>query len=182
MIMKEKLLNGVYKLQLEIHKDRRGYFSEIYKKEFFEDLESQPHFTQDNLSFSTEKNTIRGLHFQKNPLAQSKLVTVLSGKVWDVFVDLRKDSSTYKQYGFLELHTGGCSLLIPKGFAHGFCTLEPETLVWYKVDNEYSQEHERGINWKDRTLDIPWPIASNASVIISERDNNLPEIIKLENE
>lgn len=174
MIFNEEWINDVVKINPKYHKDDRGYFSEIYKSEHFDGLDIKPNFIQDNLSFSAKVNTVRGLHYQIEPYSQIKLVTVLKGRIWDVFVDLRKDSNSYKRYGYTELNEGGNSLLIPKGFAHGFCTLEPETLVMYKVDNNYSKDHERGIKWNDPLLNIPWPLIEESKLVISDKDKSLP--------
>ena len=176
----KEIFNDVYCIELDYHKDNRGYFSEIYKDEYFLKSKKVINFIQDNISFSKNKNTIRGLHFQDSPYEQSKYVTVLKGGIWDVFIDLRKDSKTYMDYGYIELYEGKSSLLIPKGFAHGFCTLEPDTLVLYKVDNQYSKDHENGIRWNDKALKIPWP-KMKEKVTISDKDRNL-SVLKNYNE
>ena len=177
MLNKTEIFNDVYKCDLTTHTDQRGYFSEIYKKSDFSDIFNNVLFIQDNLSYSKKENTIRGLHYQLAPCDQSKYVIVLKGKIWDVFVDLRRDSSTYLEYGFTELNANQSSLFIPKGFAHGFCTLQADTIVLYKVDNYYSKDHERGIIWNDKSLNIPWPINKD-QVIISDKDMKLPKIKK----
>ena len=175
----KEIFNGVYQFKLKQHIDDRGFFSEIYKNEDLLTNNISYSFVQDNLSFSEHVNTIRGLHYQNEPFDQSKYVIVLKGKIWDVFVDLRKSSNTYLKFGFTELTQNQSSLLIPKGFAHGFCTLEPNTLVLYKVDNPYSKEHEEGIVWNDETLNIPWPVDKN-KIILSEKDEKLPNLGKIE--
>ena len=172
MLGTEEIFNDVYKINSKYHKDSRGYFAEIYNENALLDTSINNVFVQDNISFSENKNTIRGLHFQDKPYEQSKYVTVLKGSIWDVFIDLRKESKTYTKYGFIELNEGESSLLIPKGFAHGFCTLEPNSLVLYKVDNKYSKEHEKGIRWDDQFFNIPWPKLGE-KVIISDKDKNL---------
>ena len=173
MIEIKKIFNDVYKIDQLYHKDDRGYFAEIYKDQRLIESGINNSFIQDNISFSKNKNTIRGLHFQSSPNEQSKYITVIKGSIWDVFVDLRKDSETYQEFGFIELLEGQSSLLIPKGFAHGFCTLESNTLVMYKVDNIYSKEHEMGLRWDDPFFDIPWPIDSH-EIFISDKDRELP--------
>lgn len=174
-----ELFGGVFKIDLDYHYDERGFFSEIFKENTINDLDLK--FVQDNVSFSKDENTLRGLHFQDSPFDQTKFVIVLSGLIWDVFVDIRRDSKTYMKIGFTELKEGGSGLLIPKGFAHGFITLRPNTLVLYKVDNYYSKPHEKGIRWNDKVLNIPWPKLSD-DIIISEKDKNLPDVSSLNNE
>ncbi len=117
-------------------------------------------FIQDNQPRSRERGTIRGLHFQIAPFAQAKLVRVLRGAAYDVAVDLRRGSPTFGQSVGVELSAErGNQLFVPAGFAHGYCTLEPDTEVFYKVDAPYSREHERGLLWNDPALNIAWPIA-----------------------
>ena len=174
----KEIFNDVYQFKLKQHIDDRGFFSEIYRNDDLLTNNISSSFVQDNLSFSEHVNTIRGLHYQNQPFDQSKYVIVLKGKIWDVFVDLRKNSNTYLKFGFTELTQNQSSLLIPKGFAHGFCTLEPNTLVLYKVDNPYSKEHEEGIVWNDKTLNIPWPV-DKSKIILSEKDEKLPNLGKI---
>jgi len=171
----EEIFKNVYKFNIKKHIDDRGFFSEIYKNNDLLNSNISNTFIQDNLSFSKNINTVRGLHYQDEPFSQSKYVTVLKGKIWDVFIDIRNDSPTYLEYGFTELIAGESSLLMPKGFAHGFCTLEPDTLVFYKVDNPYSKNHEKGINWNDKSLNIPWPLDKD-EVTLSEKDKELPDL------
>ncbi|MBH11003.1 MAG: dTDP-4-dehydrorhamnose 3,5-epimerase [Candidatus Marinimicrobia bacterium] len=179
MIEIKEIFKDVFKFDHKLHKDDRGFFSEVYKVDNLKDKNISLNFIQDNISFSQKTNTIRGLHYQEAPYDQSKYITVLNGKIWDVFVDLRKDSSKYLQYGYTELSANESSLLIPKGFAHGFCTMEPNTLVLYKVDNLYSKDHEKGIIWNDKNLEIPWPLNKN-EVILSEKDKKFPELGNIE--
>tara|TARA_B100001996_G_C18671753_1_gene596992 strand:- start:4313 stop:4852 length:540 start_codon:yes stop_codon:yes gene_type:complete len=175
MIKEKEIFNDVYKFELENHDDDRGFFSEIYKKTDLIEKINKGAFIQDNLSFSKSVNTIRGLHYQLEPFDQSKYVIVLQGSIWDVFIDLREESPTFLEYGFIELNQNQSTILIPKGFAHGFCTLTENTLVLYKVDNFYSKKHEKGIVWNDKTLNIPWPL-KDQDIIISDRDKELPSL------
>jgi dTDP-4-dehydrorhamnose 3,5-epimerase len=133
-------------------------------------------FIQDNLSHSAAPGTVRGLHFQIPPLAQAKLISVLRGRIFDVCVDLRRSSPRYGRHAAVELAADtGEQLFVPVGFAHGFCTLEPDTTVLYKVDAVYSAEHDRGMDWSDPALQIPWPVAK-ARAILSEKDAALPPL------
>lgn len=129
-------------------------------------------FIQDNHSLSAMEGTLRGLHYQLAPKAQTKLVRVTAGAVFDVVVDLRKGSPTYGQWeSFMLSAANKLQLLVPKGFAHGFCTLQPNTEVQYKVDCYYSPAHDRGISWSDPFLNIAWPAEQP---VLSERDKHHP--------
>ncbi|WP_423414777.1 dTDP-4-dehydrorhamnose 3,5-epimerase [Hyphomicrobium sp. B1] len=154
--------------------DARGYFTELYSAKSLEQLGIEDFFVQDNFSLSTTTGTIRGLHFQIPPHSQAKLVRVSRGRILDVAVDIRRDSSTYGQHVAVELSAqNGLQIYIPHGFAHGFCTLEPETEVVYKVSNYYAPQAEGGILWSDPALNIDWPIGQDAA-IVSEKDAVLP--------
>jgi dTDP-4-dehydrorhamnose 3,5-epimerase len=167
-------LHGVNLIRLTRKSDFRGYFAEIYVRRDFVAAGIDHEFIQDNESMSRSVGTIRGLHFQIPPFAQAKLVRVLRGRILDVVVDLRRSSPTYGEHVKVELSAEvGDQILVPAGFAHGLCTLEPESLVSYKVDNVYSAEHERGVHWADADLAIPWPV-SVAAAVVSERDRGLP--------
>ena len=154
--------------------DERGYFFENFNHSSFKNRNNDPidlNFIQENFSKS-KKHVIRGLHFQKNPKAQAKLVTAVSGEIFDVAVDLRKNSLTYgKWVSEILSETNHKSLYIPEGFAHGFCVLSEGANVVYKINREYSPHHEQGIIWNDPDIDISWPISEP---IISEKDQNLP--------
>jgi dTDP-4-dehydrorhamnose 3,5-epimerase len=131
------------------------------------------HFVQDNQSFSIGKGTIRGLHFQLPPAAQAKLIRVLRGSIFDVVVDLRLESPTFGQWIAKEISAeGGEQIFVPRGLAHGFCTLEPNTEVAYQVDSYYSPGFESGIIWNDPSLNIPWPAGPNEA-ILSDKDRQL---------
>ena len=128
---------------------------------------------QDNLSFSEQAGTIRGLHYQLDPFEQSKIIYVISGKIFDVFLDIRKSSPTYGKYGSMELTKESGFILVPKGFAHGFCTLEDKTLILYKVDNYYNPDYETGVIWNDQQLSIKWPFSEDLCRL-SKKDLMLP--------
>ncbi|MFO0996678.1 MAG: dTDP-4-dehydrorhamnose 3,5-epimerase [Alphaproteobacteria bacterium] len=155
--------------------DHRGYFCETYSTATLPNLG----FVQDNVSMSAQAGTVRGLHFQEPPFAQAKLVTVLRGAIFDVAVDIRKNSPTFGHWVGVEL-TGETlkQLLVPAGFAHGFCTLVPDTLVFYKVDAHYAPAHDRGLRWNDPAIGIPWPIAAEKAVV-SDKDRQQPLLAEL---
>ena len=154
--------------------DERGFFTESFRKDLFENyLGSKINFCQENLSNSNYV-VLRGLHFQIEPFAQSKLVNVLKGKILDVVIDLRKSSKYYGKSYNIELDDVECKqLFIPKGFAHGFVVLSKTARVCYKVDNYYNQESERGLNYNDPSLRIDWKI-DEKSIILSEKDKSYP--------
>ncbi|HZH28541.1 MAG TPA: dTDP-4-dehydrorhamnose 3,5-epimerase [Azospirillaceae bacterium] len=161
--------------------DHRGFFAETYNKRVFAELGINLDFVQDNHSRSAEVGTIRGLHYQLPPYAQDKLVRVVKGAVWDVAVDIRKGSPTFGRHVAVRLDAQeGVSLLVPKGFAHGFITLEPDTEVIYKVTDYYAPSHDRGLMWNDPDLGIDWPIPADR-VILSDRDRKHPPFADLVN-
>jgi dTDP-4-dehydrorhamnose 3,5-epimerase len=150
--------------------DARGFFSETYSKRAFAEAGIDLDFVQDNHALSRSTGTVRGLHFQGHPFAQDKLVRVASGRIFDVAVDLRRSSSTFGRWVAAEISAGGWNqILIPIGFAHGLCTLEPNTEVIYKVTNYYSERHDFGIRWDDPDLKITWPFPED-QVQLSEKD------------
>ena len=158
--------------------DERGFFLEFYKESDFTKNHINTKFVQDNFSHST-KGVLRGLHFQKNPKAQAKLVIALRGEIFDVAVDIRKNSPTYgKWVGEILSEQNHKQLYIPEGFAHGFCVLSEEADVLYKVNQEYSPENEQGILWNDPEINIKWPIDHP---ILHEKDKQLPLLKNTEN-
>ena len=165
-------LPGTFEITLEPHRDDRGYFARSYDYEVFHEFGLQTRWVQENQSLTVEKHTVRGLHFQVSPHSETKLVRVVTGALIDVFVDLRRRSETYGHWDCVELTVENFkAVYVPKGFAHGFCTLVDNTIVAYKVDAYYSPDHERGIRWNDPTLNIDWPTTSPA---ISEKDAQQP--------
>ena len=157
------------------HGDYRGYFSETYNRRTLAAAGIGINFVQDNHSLSAEKGTVRGLHFQTPPFAQDKLVRVVRGSVFDVAVDLRRDSPTFGQHVSVVLSDEAWNqLLIPIGFAHGFMTLEDDTEVIYKVSEYYAPEHDKGLRWNDPMLGIQWPISEDEAVL-SDKDRGLPK-------
>ena len=162
-------IKGLLVLQPKVFEDDRGYFYEPYNKKGLADIGINDDFMQDNQSQS-QKDVVRGLHFQNPPYAQSKLVRVIQGSVWDVAVDIRKNSPTYGQFYGLELNAKNKTILyIPEGFAHGFKTLENNTVFLYKCSRLYNKASEDSIRWNDPDLKITWDIEAP---VLSEKDNN----------
>lgn len=167
-------LDGVLVVTPRRFGDARGFFSEVFNKKRFAEAGITADFIQDNHSLSGPAGTVRGLHFQRPPCAQAKLVRVLRGAILDVAVDLRRGSPTFGRHVAVELSAQSWrQLYVPAGFAHGFCTLEPDTEVHYKVDAYYSPEHDGGILWNDPALGIAWPVEPQAAVL-SDKDGRLP--------
>lgn len=167
----ERALDGVLLFEPSVYGDSRGYFFESYRDETLTDLGVNEKFVQDNESLS-KKNVLRGLHLQRNPMAQGKLVRVTSGAVLDVAVDVRANSNTYGQHFKAILsHENKRVMYIPPGFAHGFLSLKENTRFLYKCTNYYNKESEDGILWNDPTLNIEWGIENP---IVSEKDLALP--------
>jgi dTDP-4-dehydrorhamnose 3,5-epimerase len=158
------------------HADQRGWFSESFNEKNVAAHGIASHFVQDNQSMSLRKGTIRGLHFQAPPMAQAKLVRVLRGSILDVAVDVRRGSPTYGQFVVAELSAhNGHQLFVPVGFAHGFCTLEDSTEVFYKVTEFYSPQHDGGLRWDDPSIEVPWPVRA-ADAVVSDKDAELPQL------
>lgn len=166
-------IEGVYIIESQVFGDNRGYFLETYNKKDFDDAGLKYDFVQDNQSKS-RKGVLRGLHFQKNH-PQAKLVRVLEGEVFDVAVDLRKDSKTYgKWVGVILSAENKKQFMIPRGFAHGFVVLSDEATFAYKCDDFYHPEDEGGIMWNDPEVNIKWPF--EGEVILSEKDKKHPSL------
>lgn len=164
----ETALRGVYVIEPKVFGDHRGYFMETYSEKTFEDMGLHYTFVQDNQSFTKEKGTLRGIHFQNAPMAQAKLVRVTKGAVMDVAVDLRRGSPTYKQWVAVELSAENKRMLmIPRGFGHGFVTLTDDVEFCYKVDNLYSRECDRGIRFNDPDIGVDWGVETP---ILSAKD------------
>jgi dTDP-4-dehydrorhamnose reductase/dTDP-4-dehydrorhamnose 3,5-epimerase len=180
IIRKEVILMNIIKTDIEeviiiepkVFGDHRGWFTETYSKERFKEFGVDIDFVQDNHSFSAQKGTLRGLHFQLNPKAQTKLVRCTKGKILDVAVDLREGSPTYKKWIAVELtEENKKQLLVPKGFAHGFLTLTEDVEVQYKVDEYYSPENDRSIRFDDPEIGVVWGVDSP---VLSDKDLNAP--------
>jgi len=161
----------------DVFEDERGFFMESYSKKVFAEHGIDAVFVQDNHSMSVSKGVLRGMHFQKPPHTQAKLVRATKGAVYDVIIDIRKDSGTFgKWQGFELTESNKLMLFVPKGFAHGFCTLEDNTEFQYKCDDYYAPESEGGIIWNDPDLAIDWPIEEP---ILSGKDKLHPEFKNL---
>jgi dTDP-4-dehydrorhamnose 3,5-epimerase len=173
-------LPGTFEVTLEPYLDERGYFVRTYDDEMFRELGLQTNWVQENQSRTLDKHTIRGIHFQLTPHAETKLIRVVSGALLDVFVDIRRRSDTYGQWDALELTADNFkAAYVPKGFAHGFCTLADDTIAIYKVDAYYAPGHERGVRWNDPTLNIDWPTDAPD---LSSKDATQPLFRELESQ
>lgn len=181
MNIEQTFMKDLILISPSVFKDSRGYFFEAYNKNRFYDLDIDIDFVQDNQSFS-QKGTLRGLHYQNPPYAQTKLVRVLQGEIMDVAVDLRKDSPTYgKHFGIVLSAENKKQLLIPHGFAHGFSVLSETAVVLYKCDQFYHKETEGGIRFDDSILAIDWGMDLKTA-IVSDKDHNLPDFIHCNNQ
>jgi dTDP-4-dehydrorhamnose 3,5-epimerase len=167
-IIQDNKIAGVFEIQLTPRRDERGFFMRVYDEEIFKKNGLLCHWVQENHSLSEQKGVIRGLHFQFPPFAETKLIRCIRGVIYDVFVDLRKESSSFGKWGSVELSADKHNMIfIPRGFAHGFCTLTDESEVVYKVDNPYTPEAECGLLWNDSDLKIVWPVQRP---LLSEKD------------
>ena len=173
-------LDGVLEIRPLRHSDERGFFSEVWNEEAFAKAGISHRFVQDNHSLSREPGVLRGLHFQSPPFAQDKLVRVTRGSVFDVAVDIRPQSPNYGEWIGVRLSAAEWNqLFIPRGFAHGFLTLEPDTEVQYKVTAPYNREHDRAIRFDDPALGIEWPMPREA-LILSDKDRSAPLLADVE--
>jgi len=172
-------IDGVFLITPKKFGDDRGFFSETFSKKVLEQAGIMQEFVQDNQSLSVEQGVVRGLHFQTPPHAQDKLVRVTRGSILDIAVDIRKGSKTFGQHVAVELSAENWKqLLVPKGFAHGFCTLTPNTEVQYKVTDYYAPECDKGLAWDDAALEIEWPITVSKA-ILSTKDMAHPTLKEL---
>jgi dTDP-4-dehydrorhamnose 3,5-epimerase len=167
-------LPGLALLEPKVFRDERGFFLESYSEAAFDSLGIRARFVQDNHAYSRQAGVLRGLHFQRPPFAQAKLVWVVRGSVLDVALDLRRDSPTFGRHFSVELSAENMKrLFIPRGFAHGYATLEPDTEFLYKVDAPFSPQADAGILWNDPDLGISWPVAEP---VLSPKDRLLPRL------
>jgi len=181
MVYTETELSGVWIIDPKVFTDTRGYFMESYKAREFEEHVGKVDFMQDNESCST-RGVLRGLHYQMESYAQSKLVRVIFGSVLDVAVDIRKGSPTFGKYLAVELSgENKRQLFIPKGFAHGFYVMSETAVFTYKVDNPYTPTHERSVRFDDPSIGVDWRIIPGGQVIVSDKDRNAPLLHEAEN-
>ncbi len=174
MIFSKTILKGAFLIELERREDERGFFARAWCRKEFESLGMALDIVQSNLSYNKKRGTLRGMHYQMTPFAESKLVRCVKGAICDVIIDLNKDSPSFKQWAAFELNEDNYSMLyVPEGFAHGFQTLEDDTVVFYHVSQFYSPRHERGIRWDDPTFEIRWPDVDER--IISDKDRQWPD-------
>lgn len=172
-------LPGVVKVVPKRFGDARGYFSEVFRDDLFRGNVADVRFVQDNMSLSAEVGTIRGLHFQSEPTPQGKLVRCLAGAILDVAVDIRTGSPTFGRHVAVELTPDdGAWLWVPVGFAHAFCTLKPDTQVFYKVTAHYSAADDRGVAFDDPAIGIDWPV-DPAAAVLSDKDRRQPKLADL---
>ena len=175
----ETKISDLIIIEPTVFEDARGYFLESYNQKKFEEIVGKISFVQDNESKSS-KGVLRGLHFQKPPFQQAKLVRCIEGEVLDVAVDIRKNSKTYgKHVAVLLSGENKRQLFVPRGFAHGFLVLSNSAIFAYKVDNTYAPDHDAGIRWNDKELNIQWGM-KDSQVIVSEKDAELPFFSKFE--
>jgi len=175
MIFSETRLKGSFVIELERLEDARGFFARTWCQREFEAHGLEPRLAQCNVSVSKARGTLRGLHYQVAPYAEAKLVRCTSGSIYDVVVDLRRESPTFTQHIAVTLTGENHKMLyVPKGFAHGFLTLEDNTAVFYQMSEFYSPEHSRGVRWNDPAFGIAWPLAAG---VISDRDRSYPDFI-----
>ncbi len=176
----DTFIEGLKVLEPTVFGDHRGWFMETYNEAVLKEAGIFIQFVQDNQSFSAVKGTLRGLHYQLNPKAQTKLVRCTKGIIYDVAVDIRKGSSSYGKWFGIELSAENKNqLLIPQGFAHGFMTVTDDVEVQYKVDALYAPECDRGIIWNDSSINIEWPM--DITPVLSEKDKNAPTLEEAEN-
>lgn len=164
-------IHGAFEITLAPKGDTRGYFMRTYDRKIFEENKLVTGWVQENQSYSKEKFTLRGMHFQKPPHAETKLVRAVQGMVFDAFVDLRRSSPTYGKWGAVTLDAAKHNMVyIPKGCAHGYLTLSEDSVVTYKVDSAYAPEAEGGVMWNDPDVGIDWPLLPDVTLIQSDKD------------
>jgi dTDP-4-dehydrorhamnose 3,5-epimerase len=174
MQVRELDLPGVFEITPQKFGDERGFFSETFSGSKLEPHNLPVIWVQDNHSYSAAAGVLRGLHYQASPFAQDKLVRVVRGAIWDVAVDIRHDSPHFGKWVALEVSAKLWNqILVPKGFAHGFITLEPDTEVVYKVTSPYSHPHDRGIRWDDPAIGVAWPL-NGREPVLSGKDKIAP--------
>lgn len=173
MKFKETPLKGAYIIEMEPHRDERGHFARTWCRREFEAHGLSVSLAQCSTSFNLRRGTLRGLHYQAEPYAEAKLVRCTRGALYDLIVDLRPDSESFKEWFSVELTESNLMMLyVPEGFAHGFQTLEDETEVFYQISESYHPEYARGVRWNDPAFGFRWPVEEG---LMSERDRNFPD-------
>lgn len=176
MKFKELKFQGCFLIEMEKYEDERGYFVRSWDKKEFESIGIMSNFVQSNISFNKKKGTLRGIHFQEKPFEEGKLVKCTKGKIFEVFIDLREESKTFRQWDSIELSSEeNFELYIPKGFALGVQTLEENCEIFYQMTQFYKPEFSRGIRWDDPEFKINWPLKPT---VISEKDQNWKDFSK----
>jgi len=177
VIFNRTRLEGVYLIEIDPRQDERGFFARTWCQREFEENGLNPRLVQCNLSYNKKRGTLRGMHYQEAPYEEAKLVSCTSGSIYDVIVDLRPQSPTYREYLGMTLSSEAHHMLyVPEGFAHGFLTLEDETYVSYQMSEFYVPDFARGFRWDDPAFGIEWPIEVE---VISERDASYPDFVHL---
>jgi dTDP-4-dehydrorhamnose 3,5-epimerase len=175
LIFTELVLKGAFAIEPERREDDRGFFARMFCREEFEAQGLNSSVVQCNVSFNKRKGTLRGMHFQAAPYEESKLVRCTRGTIFDVIIDLRRSSASFKKYATIELSAENRKMLyIPEGFAHGFQTMEDNTEVFYQMSREYVRDHASGVRWDDPAFGIVWPPGER---IIIERDRHYPDFV-----
>ncbi len=173
MIFKETALKGAYMIELEAAEDERGFFARTFCRHEFERHGLNSAVAQCSISYNARRNTLRGMHYQAEPHTETKLVQCVRGSLYDVIIDLRPDSKTYCCWAGFELSENSRRLLyVPEGFAHGFQTLEDDTVVYYQISEFYAPQSARGVRWNDPAFGIKWPLSDP---IMSDKDRQLPD-------
>jgi dTDP-4-dehydrorhamnose 3,5-epimerase len=175
MIFNKTTLEGVYLIDIEKHQDERGFFARTWCRREFEEHSLNPQLVQCNLSYNKKRGTLRGMHFQAALYEEAKLVSCTQGAIFDVVIDMRSGSPTFKSYLSVTISAEAHNMLyVPEGFSHGFLTLTEDTYVYYQMSEYYTPEYARGVRWDDPAFGIKWPENVN---VISERDANYPDFI-----
>jgi dTDP-4-dehydrorhamnose 3,5-epimerase len=178
MIFSETKLSGAYVIDIEKIEDERGFFARTVDRNEFSNRRLDSEFVQSSISVNTKKGTLRGMHYQIDPYQESKIVTCTKGKIFDVIIDLRKNSKTYKKWVSIELSESNHRILyIPKGFVHGFQTLVDNSEVHYDITQIFSPKHSRGLKWNDSEFKIKWPLGIT---IISKKDSEYKPFVEIE--
>ena len=168
MNLNKTSFSGVFLIEIEKLNDERGFFARTFDSNFFEENKLVSKFIQSSISYNIKKGTIRGMHYQTNPFSETKLITCTNGKIFDVLIDLRPDSKTFKKWQSIELDSKNYSTLyVPEGIAHGFQTMEDDSVLSYQISNVYKPEYSGGIRWNDPLFNIDWPLKPT---IISKKD------------